>query len=63
VREWWSQRVIGQVDQAEVIARRREDCALSERYLFMTAMSAGIAVLGLLLSSPAVVIGGCCFRR
>jgi hypothetical protein len=36
VREWWSQRVIGQVDQAEVIARRREDCALSERYLFMT---------------------------
>jgi uncharacterized hydrophobic protein (TIGR00271 family) len=57
MREWWSQRVIGQVDQAEVIERRREDCALSERYLFMTAMSAGIAVLGLLLSSPAVVIG------
>ena len=27
------------------------------RYLFMTAMSAGIAMLGLLLSSPAVVIG------
>ncbi len=30
---------------------------MSERYLFMTAMSGGIAVLGLLLSSPAVVIG------
>jgi uncharacterized hydrophobic protein (TIGR00271 family) len=57
VREWWAEQVIGQVDQAEVIERRREDCALSERYLFMTAMSAGIAVLGLLLSSPAVVIG------
>jgi len=27
------------------------------RYLFMTLMSAGTAVLGLLLSSPAVVIG------
>ncbi|WP_086619119.1 TIGR00341 family protein [Erythrobacter tepidarius] len=57
LRAWWNERVIGQVDQAEVIARRREDCELSERYLFMTAMSGGIAILGLLLSSPAVVIG------
>lgn len=57
LRDWWTERVIGQVDQAEVIERRREDCALSERYLFMTAMSGGIAVLGLLLGSPAVVIG------
>ncbi|MBI1402389.1 MAG: TIGR00341 family protein [Porphyrobacter sp.] len=57
LRHWWNESVIGQVDQAEVIARRREDCALSERYLFMTAMSGGIAILGLLLSSPAVVIG------
>ncbi|KPQ22398.1 MAG: TIGR00341 family protein, partial [Porphyrobacter sp. HL-46] len=57
VRDWWAERVIGKVDQAEVIERRREDCALSERYLFMTAMSGGIAVLGLLLGSPAVVIG------
>lgn len=57
IREWWTVHVIGQIDQAEVIERRREDGALSERYLFMTAMSAGIAILGLLLSSPAVVIG------
>jgi uncharacterized hydrophobic protein (TIGR00271 family) len=57
VHDWWTERVIGQVDQAEVIERRREDCELSERYLFMTAMSGGIAILGLLLSSPAVVIG------
>jgi uncharacterized hydrophobic protein (TIGR00271 family) len=57
LRAWWTDSVIGQVDQAEVIERRREDGALSERYLFMTAMSGGIAVLGLLLSSPAVVIG------
>jgi uncharacterized hydrophobic protein (TIGR00271 family) len=56
-RRWWREDVVGTVDQAEVIERRREDCLLSERYLFMTAMSAGIAVLGLLLSSPAVVIG------
>ncbi|BDI60223.1 TIGR00341 family protein [Qipengyuania nanhaisediminis] len=57
VRRWWREDVVGTVDQAEVIEKRREDCLLSERYLFMTAMSAGIAVLGLLLSSPAVVIG------
>ncbi len=56
-RDWWTVYVIGQVDQAEVIERRRADCALSEHYLFMTAMSGGIAILGLLLSSPAVVIG------
>ena len=57
IREWWTVHVIGQVDQAEVTERRREDGKLSEHYLFMTAMSGAIAVLGLLLSSPAVVIG------
>ena len=56
-REWWTVHVIGQIDQAEVTERRREDGKLSEHYLFMTAMSGGIAILGLLLSSPAVVIG------
>ena len=54
---YWLRDVVGTVDQAAVIEKRREDCLLSERYLFMTAMSAGIAVLGLLLSSPSVVIG------
>ena len=57
VRRWWREDVVGTVDQPRVIEKRRAECALSERYLFMTAMSAGIAVLGLLLSSPAVVIG------
>lgn len=56
-RKWWRRAVIDTVDQAAVIERRREEGALSARYLFMTAMSAGIAILGLLLSSPAVVIG------
>ncbi|XUU61127.1 TIGR00341 family protein [Erythrobacter sp. HA6-11] len=54
---WWRQEVTGTVDQPAVIEKRRDECALSERYLFMTAMSGGIAILGLLLSSPAVVIG------
>lgn len=57
VRQWWKAHVSGAVDQGEVIERRRDDGKLSEHYLFMTAMSAGIAILGLLLSSPAVVIG------
>jgi uncharacterized hydrophobic protein (TIGR00271 family) len=57
LREWWAVHVIGQVDQVEVTERRREDGKLSEHYLFMTAMSGAIAILGLLLSSPAVVIG------
>ncbi|ANK12658.1 TIGR00341 family protein [Erythrobacter neustonensis] len=57
LREWWTVHVVGQVDQAEVTERRREEGKLSEHYLFMTAMSGGIAILGLLLSSPAVVIG------
>ena len=54
---WWRHAVIDTVDHEEVIGRVVEDSGLSARYLFMTAMSAGIAVLGLLLSSPAVVIG------
>lgn len=56
-RGWWRDDVIGAVDQDDVIDKRRHDCALSEHYLFMTAMSAGIAVIGLLQSSTAVVIG------
>jgi uncharacterized hydrophobic protein (TIGR00271 family) len=57
LRRYWLRDVVGTVNQAEVIEKRRAECAISERYLFMTAMSGGIAVLGLLLSSPAVVIG------
>jgi uncharacterized hydrophobic protein (TIGR00271 family) len=57
LRVWWQEAVVDTVDQAAVIAKRREDCLMSARYMFMTAMSGGIAILGLLLSSPAVVIG------
>lgn len=57
IRRWWFSDVVGAVDQLQVIADRREECLLSERYLFMIAMSAGIAVVGLLQSSTAVVIG------
>lgn len=56
-QDYWHEAVVGTVDQRAVIEKRRAECSLSARYLLMTAMSAGIAVLGLLLSSPAVVIG------
>lgn len=49
--------LVAGIDHAEVVARIEGDSGWSARFIFMTLMSAGIAVLGLLLSSPAVVIG------
>ena len=57
LRIWWRDTVTRSVDQAAVIANRREESDLTARYMFMLMMSAAIAILGLLLSSPAVVIG------
>ena len=54
---WWRRTVVGPVDHQVVLARVMEESGWTPRYAFMTMMSAGIAVLGLLLSSPAVVIG------
>lgn len=45
------------VDHREVGARLAQGGALTGGYLMLTAVSAAIAILGLLLSSPAVVIG------
>ncbi|HSG35329.1 MAG TPA: DUF389 domain-containing protein [Sphingomonadaceae bacterium] len=57
LQSWWQASVVGTVKQVEVIEKRRDECHMSARYIFMLAMSACIAMLGLLLSSPAVVIG------
>ncbi|WP_242186152.1 DUF389 domain-containing protein [Sphingomonas sp. CARO-RG-8B-R24-01] len=54
---WWRATVVAPIDHERVVARIVEESGWSNRYAFMTLMSAGIAVLGLLLSSPAVVIG------
>ena len=54
---WWRHSVVDAVDHRDVVNRIVADSGLSFTFLFMTMMSAGIAVLGLLLSSPAVVIG------
>jgi uncharacterized hydrophobic protein (TIGR00271 family) len=55
--EWWRSAVVAGVEHVDVIARVDEDAVLSGHFVFMTVISAGIAILGLLLSSPAVVIG------
>ena len=54
---WWRRSIVGRVDHTLILERIQEDSGWSPRYAFMVMMSAGIAVLGLLLSSPAVVIG------
>ncbi len=50
-------RGIREIDHKDVVAHVRGEGELSGRYIFMTVMSCGIAILGLLLSSPAVIIG------
>ncbi|PXW78116.1 putative hydrophobic protein (TIGR00341 family) [Blastomonas natatoria] len=54
---WWRASVIPSIEHRAVIAKVDDEASLTPRYAFMILMSAGIAVLGLLLSSPAVVIG------
>lgn len=54
---WWRSFVVGSVEHEKVVQRIEAESGWTMRYAFMTMMSAGIAVLGLLLSSPAVVIG------
>ena len=56
-RQWWRRNFVKTVDQHEAIRRVKDEGGLDGRYIFMNSMSAGIAVMGLILSSPAVVIG------
>ena len=57
LRAWWVDDVRDDVNRGRVLRRIADESGLTPRYVFMTCMSAGIAILGLLLSSPAVVIG------
>mgnify|MGYP001459475292 CR=1 FL=1 len=47
----------GNIDHNEVVREVVDDGSFTGRYAFMIAMACGIATLGLLLSSPAVIIG------
>lgn len=55
-RHWLNQLRDG-IDHAAILHTVEQDAIWSGRYLFLTVIAAGIAMLGLLLSSPAVVIG------
>jgi uncharacterized hydrophobic protein (TIGR00271 family) len=57
IARWWRTHIADAVDHRDVIDRVHEEAAWSGHFAFMTVTSAGIAILGLLLSSPAVVIG------
>lgn len=56
-RRLWRSEIVRPVNQVEVLEKVAGDTDTSGRYLFLCLMSAGIAILGLLQSSPAVVIG------
>ncbi len=57
LRQRWRHVIMDSIDHQKVASQIAGESGWSPRYAFMTLMSAGIAVLGLLLSSPAVVIG------
>jgi uncharacterized hydrophobic protein (TIGR00271 family) len=57
VRAWHRRSIVDGVDRPTTLGRVHDEAGWSSRYAFMVMMSAGIAILGLLLSSPAVVIG------
>lgn len=54
---WRSRHIIARVEHDAVVANVLDGGTATPRYLFMTMMSCGIAILGLLQSSAAVVIG------
>ena len=56
-RRYWRVNALEGLDYEAVVHKVQAESGLTWRYTFMTCMSAAIAVLGLLLSSPAVVIG------
>lgn len=55
--DWWRERVAEGIDRRSVVEIVQSDSGWSSHFAVMSLLSAGIAVLGLLLSSPAVVIG------
>ncbi len=56
LRKDWRAMTVS-LDQADIIAKIHDDGAWSARFAFMTMMSAGIAIIGLLQNSVAVIIG------
>ncbi len=53
----WHRDVVAPIDHPPILDHVAQDSVWTMRYGFMVIVSCGIAILGLLLSSPAVVIG------
>jgi len=56
-RQWRSSQLVATTDRIAVLDHVDEGGRLGPRYAFMTVMSCGIAMLGLLQGSAAVIIG------
>lgn len=57
MRQWRQQQLVATTDRILVLEHVDEGGRLGPRYAFMTVMSCGIAMLGLLQDSAAVIIG------
>ena len=57
IRQRHAERFRNDIDHAEIFSLVRDDGRMTSRYTFMVVVSVGIAILGLLLNSPAVIIG------
>lgn len=57
MRRWWKMWVVGGVDHDATLRQIAEDSGWSGRYLFLIVIAAALSLLGLLMSSVAVLIG------
>lgn len=57
LRGWWQKNYVSRINHDDVVQHVKSEGRLTSRYSFMVTMACAIAILGLLLSSPAVVIG------
>ncbi|MDB2414872.1 DUF389 domain-containing protein [Rickettsiales bacterium] len=57
IRQTWQNNYVAFIEHRDVVKHVLAEGQLTSRFVFMVTMSCAIAILGLLLSSPAVVIG------
>lgn len=55
-RRWWH-ALVRSIDHPAILAQVEEDASFSFNFNFMIVVAGGIATIGLLLNSPAVIIG------
>jgi len=58
LRAWWTAEVIGDIDRDRVLREIADESGWSGRYALMIVISLAISLLGLLMPSVAVLIGG-----